>query len=149
MGALPILRIGDLKPIEKYGLCEITVYSGYQEEYVTFCTPECRKAIDSYLEYRKRCGENIIEDSPLLREQFNPVDIFKVKYARPITIQTIAKTLRYKLVQSGIREIKKTGDYSGARYRKEIPMIHGFRKFFNTTLMNSDVHPLFKELTKS
>jgi hypothetical protein len=29
---------------------------------------------------------------------------------------------------------------------KDIPLIHGFRKFFNTTLMNADVHPTFKKL---
>lgn len=32
------------------------------------------------------------------------------------------------------------------KVKKEIPMAHGFRKFFNTALMNSDVHPSFKKL---
>jgi hypothetical protein len=32
------------------------------------------------------------------------------------------------------------------QHRKQIPMAHGFRRFFNTALMNADVHPSFKKL---
>jgi hypothetical protein len=30
--------------------------------------------------------------------------------------------------------------------KNDIPMAHGFRRFFNTALMNADVHPSFKKL---
>ena len=36
-----------------------------------FCTPECAKAIDTYLEFRERCGEKIGPDSPLFRKDFD------------------------------------------------------------------------------
>lgn len=152
LGALPELKVGDLELIDvdlgKFQLYKITVYQGYNEEYISFCTPECTKVINSYLEYRQRFGEKITNDSPLIREQFNPDDPLKAKYPKSITIQTIAKTLTKKLVQNGIRIVKQTGkgEYSGARFRKDIPLIHGFRKFFNTALMNADIHPVFKEL---
>ena len=39
-----------------------------------------------------------------------------------------------------------TENQSRGKTRKEIPLNHGFRKFFNTALMNADVHPSFKKL---
>lgn len=169
MGALPGLKIGDLELItggaagavagSNFQLYQITVYQGYNEEYITFCTPECTKAIESYLKYRERSGEKFTDDSPLIREQFNPNESFKAKYARPISIQTITKTLKLYLffnnynderrfIQSGLRTVIHTGDHTGSkmRNRKDVPLIHGFRKFFNTALMNADVHPVIKEL---
>jgi hypothetical protein len=54
VGAIPLLKIRNLEKIEKYQLYKITVYENEDEEYITFCTPECARAIDSYLEYRGR-----------------------------------------------------------------------------------------------
>ena len=55
LATLPQLKIEDLILIEPDpGIYQITVYQGYKEEYITFCTPECTKVINSYLEYRKR-----------------------------------------------------------------------------------------------
>jgi len=150
LAALPEIKIGDLRLIDdSFQLYEITVYEGYREEYVTFCTPECTKAIKSYLEYRERSGEKLTDDSPLIREQFNPLEPLRVKHARPVSYKTIQKILRDKLVQSGERTMVHTGPRSpglGARLRKDIPLIHGFRKFFNTALLNADVNPITKEL---
>jgi integrase len=47
-GALHSLRIRDLEKIDD--VYKVTVYSGDKEEYLTFCTPECAKEIDTYLE---------------------------------------------------------------------------------------------------
>lgn len=72
VGAIPTLKLRNLEKIEKYNIYKITVYENEVEEYITYCTPECRIAIDSYLEYRRRHGEHPIkEDSPLIREEFN------------------------------------------------------------------------------
>jgi hypothetical protein len=46
VGALSLLKIRNLEKIDKYSLYKITVYENEYEEYVTFCTPECAKAID-------------------------------------------------------------------------------------------------------
>lgn len=65
VGALPCLKIRNLERIEKYGLYKITVYEGEDEEYITYCTPECARAIDSYLDYRQRHGERPLKtDAP-------------------------------------------------------------------------------------
>ena len=53
-------------------LYQIHVYDySTSEDYYTFCTPECRKAIDNYLDNRRRDGERITRVSPLLRAEYN------------------------------------------------------------------------------
>ena len=52
IGALQTVRIGDLERIDN--LYKIIVYRGDKEEYFTFTTPECAKAIDTYLDFRKK-----------------------------------------------------------------------------------------------
>jgi integrase len=50
VGAIPLLRIRDLEPIDKYNLYKVNVYARSKKHaYFSFCTPECRKAIDDYL----------------------------------------------------------------------------------------------------
>jgi hypothetical protein len=63
IGAVPSLRVGNLEKVEE--IYKITVYERSNEEYYTFCTPECVMAIDNYLGYRKRYGEKINDNSPL------------------------------------------------------------------------------------
>jgi hypothetical protein len=36
------LKIKHLQNIEQYNLYKITVYENEEEEYITFCTPECK-----------------------------------------------------------------------------------------------------------
>jgi hypothetical protein len=79
--AIPFLKVRNLGRIDKYSLYKITVYENEDEEYITFCTPECAKVIDSYLEFRQRHGERIKEDSPLIREEFDIND--EIHAARP------------------------------------------------------------------
>jgi integrase len=108
IGAVPPLRMEHLTKIEKYNLYQITVYSGYPEEYVCFCTPEATKAIDEYLAYRERCGEPITPKSLLFREQFDINDLEQVrKRAKPISDTTISEALRKILHKSGILPIDK------------------------------------------
>jgi hypothetical protein len=78
MGAIPLLKIRNLIKIEKYNLYQINVYENSKKSnYKTFCTPECTSVIDSYLQYRKHAGEILKPESPLIREQFNPLEEFK------------------------------------------------------------------------
>lgn len=78
IGAVPLLKIRNLEKVN-LGYChgddqdiyKIIVYKGDREEYSTFCTPECAKEIDLYLEYGKRRGENITDDSYLIVKKFS------------------------------------------------------------------------------
>jgi hypothetical protein len=65
--ALSGLRRKHLKYIEKYWLYQITTYPKAKES----CTPECATAINNYFDYRRRCGETINDESPVIRDAFN------------------------------------------------------------------------------
>jgi len=61
-----------------------------KNRYHTFCTPECRKAINNYLDFI----EHITEKSPLLKIEFDKNDIFQVaNKISPLSISTIKNAL--------------------------------------------------------
>lgn len=104
---------------------------------MTFCTPECAKEIDQYLEYRQRQGEKLTPNSPLFRTIFDPV--LQANRPKAINFQLIATMIQKQLDASGVRlptEIKQ---------RSELMQTHGFRKFFKTACINAGMNPLYSE----
>jgi integrase len=154
IGAIPSLRLSNLEKIEieiETSIYKITVYENDKEEYFTYCTPECSKAIDEYLGMRSRYGEKINNNNNtlLIREQFDIRDPFAI--SRPVKI--ISKTLETKLVElairSGIRKkqiLEENEKYLGSSFRKDVALCHGFRKFFTTQLVNSKLNPEIREM---
>lgn len=137
MGALHSLQIGDLTKLNDFSLLyKIQVYARTRDKYYTFCTPECYSAIQDYLDYRKRSGEDVSKDkSPLIREQFNPDNPFTINSPRFVSEKTIEYILTHALEQSGVR---KPG---------VVHMSHGFRKFFiNQCENNSPMKSLFVDV---
>ena len=146
-GSIPLLTIGDLTPIDKYGLYKITVYQGYTEEYFTFCTPESRKALDAYFDYRKRSGETLTDKSPVIREMFDKTDADKVKRPIPIAESTIYGIIHDLAEKAGLRKrIKiKKGQKLGS-VRHDSKLLHGFRKWFDTQTSNAGMNLLWVEM---
>jgi integrase len=137
VGALQSIRMHDLERIDN--LYKVTVYSGDREEYFTFCTPECAKEIDSYLEYRKRKGEKIGQESFLLVRKFSQVTEVKGK---PFKGKALPSILQHCIDNSGLRQI----DHQNRYKRKTIPIFHGFRKFFTKQLVDSKLSPEIREM---
>lgn len=125
IGALPLLRLRNLEDNK------ITVYENSNEEYITFCTPECSSAIDAYLDMRKRYGEKLTADSFLIREQFDIRD--PPKKSKAVKAETLARKIYDLSTRSGVRN-------------KELPICHGFRKFFTTQLVNTRINPEIREM---
>jgi uncharacterized membrane protein YheB (UPF0754 family) len=99
------------------------------------------------LQYRERCGEKLTPDSPLIREQFARHDGLKVRHPYPTNLGNMVSLVAETLFKAGIRHRDHmTENQTKGKARKEIPLNHGFRKFFNKALMNADVHPSFKKL---
>jgi len=81
IGAICELRIGHLLDTDQNSddqgnvnsskKMKVIVYQGTREEYYTFITHECKKALDVYLDFRRRYGEKLGLDSLLIREQFD------------------------------------------------------------------------------
>ena len=64
VGAVHPLLLKDLKKwvINRNYVYQVQVYSSSSKyRYYTFCTPACAKAIDNYLDIRKRYGEKLIK----------------------------------------------------------------------------------------
>lgn len=141
-GALPTLRLKDLERIHKYQLYKITVYKKEQEQYLTFCTPECAKAIDDYLAWRRRIGEQPSPNTILFRSEFDITCNIKIQRPRPIQPRSITRLIIDLLDYTGVRPII----HGAAKYNKTSLMTcHGFRKFFNTECINHNMNPLYAE----
>lgn len=115
-----------------HGIYKIRVYDeDVSKHHITFCSYECTLAIDSYLEFRKRCGERIGPESPLIRNQFNKNKQEEAENAKPMATHGTQMIIYYLLLDSGLR---KKPTESDAFKRKDVMMVHGFRKFFSTQL---------------
>lgn len=138
IGAVTELKLYDLKYREKEKFYQITVYSDSPKyTYYTFCTPECANYLNLYLEYRQNKGEKLVPDSPLIRNDH--------EIGEEIQSKSIQQRLYKILLKSGIRTRKKFTEET-RRKRTEIMCSHGFRKYFNTVCIESDMNLVSKEL---
>jgi integrase len=136
-GALAYLRIRDITKIDKYQVYKINVYKKEQEQYETFCTPECTNYIDQYLNWRQRLGEKLKPNSPLFRIVFDIAT--EINVPKQFTTHGISNII-YKLLEStGVRPPTET------RQRTELMQTHGFRKFFKTICINAGMNLLYSE----
>lgn len=112
------LTIGSLTEVGDgdQGIYRICVYENEPEEYVTFCSSEAKKAIDSYLSMRKRYGEDISKTHhPLIREAFDRRDPFAAAHPKPVTAHSMSYRLTELAEAAGIRT--RTQLESGQRDR--------------------------------
>jgi hypothetical protein len=123
-------------------LYKITVYSGDNEEYFTFCTPEAANEIDTYLDFRKRHGEKLIGDSFLVTKKFDTNLTIEGFIGQPFGKKSLPVILEDYIRNSGLRNI----DHVNPHKRKEVPRLHGFRKFFTTQCINAKLNPEIREL---
>jgi integrase len=141
IGAIPLLRLRNVEKVDS--VYKIIVYEGTNEQYYTFCTPECASFIDAYLEHRKQNGENLHKDSFLIRDQFDITDIEQIRNrSKGITLHTIKVIVNTALIKSGVKVVNHTPNYT----RKEVAKSHGFRKFFTTQCVNSRINPEIREM---
>lgn len=139
VGAISKMRLKDLEPIDKYNIYKISVYSkSRNSRYFSFCTPECRKSIEDYLDYRRRWGERITEDSPLFRVDFNP-QTDRSNIVKPIFYYRSQHIVRKILLDTGLRKIAT----EGKTQRSHIMGNHGCRKFFETNAFKAGMDHMY------
>ncbi|MGC1134459.1 MAG: hypothetical protein WA941_16645 [Nitrososphaeraceae archaeon] len=130
--------LGSLHKIElkEYSshIYKIIVYEQEQQEYYTFTTIECAQAIDLYLDYRKRFGEELRPNSPLVREQFDTTDKFKVSRPQFLSIVSFRVMMDRMLLLAGLRNRSK-----GYRNLHNVMCSHGFRKFTITQMKKAQL----------
>ena len=100
-------------------------------------TPECSKAINDYLDFRKKSGEKINDKSPLIREQFNIDDLGKIRNGVHFLCRdAYSNIVRHALIKACLREVNHN---YGGRHRHKITAADGFRKFFTNQLIEADI----------
>lgn len=135
------LTVGSLKEVNDGKLYQITVYENEPEEYVTFCSSECKSlGIDPYLKIRERYSEIITAKSPLIREQFDRRDPFAAAHPKPVTPAVLTKKLVAMAESVGIRNRSQLAKgQKSASVLQHIPVCNGMRRFFSTTLYDSGI----------
>lgn len=103
IGAISGLTVGNLKPIPNHSLYRIHVYaSSKRDQYFTYCTPECKETIDRYLDFRRRQGETIKDNSPVIRELFNVHGPYFIDAPRPASKDILQRALEKALHLEGV-----------------------------------------------
>jgi len=135
VGAIPIMRVKDLEPIDSHKIYKVTYYPKSKKfRYYSFCTPEARSVIDSYLDWRRRQGERLTEESPLFRKEFNGKAAHGI--IEPMSYETIRYYMKRLLENTGLRGPTKEGP------RQLYPVMenHGLRKFFETNAFRAGMN---------
>ena len=102
-------------------------------DYITFMNEEACKYLKEYLELRKRYGEEITDESPLIRMY----DVKKkANDVRPPTPESVSRAVR--------RIMKKAGIITDNEKRHQLRP-HSLRKFFKTQLSARGVPPEYVE----
>lgn len=86
----------DLEPIDSYNIYKITYYpKSKKSRYFSFCTPESRKAIDDYVDWRRRFGARLNEDSD------SP--LFVSRNSKPMSVSGLRLHIMRMLRHAGLR----------------------------------------------
>ena len=142
------MKLKHLQKIQSHNLnlYKFTIYENTNDEYITFCTPECATLIDQYLAQRKAAGE-IIDDkeSYLIRNDFDFIFKSRVRSARKTSISALNVIMSRILFKTELRQVNYLTENS--RYKRHSKAgFHAFRKYFNTCLVNADVNVSIKEM---
>jgi hypothetical protein len=131
VGAWEYLRWKHIEPIQRDGkviAAKITVYAGENEQYYSFMTPEAFQSLQEWMDYRKRCGEEVTGESWVMRTLWNTTDPKSdVKVTNKMGFAAIRALVERALKAQGLR----TG-IAKVAHRHEFKTNHGFRKFFQT-----------------
>ena len=143
VGAWDYLQWKHVVPVEKEGkivAAKIIVYAGEDEEYFSFITLEAYRELEKWIEYRIQSGEDITDNSWLMRNIWNT----KKGYTRglvgaPLKLKSegVKRLIDDALWTQGIRKRLTEG-----KKRHEFQVDHGFRKWFKTRCEMSGMRPI-------
>lgn len=123
IGTLQDLKIKHLSNMSD-NCKSVLFYEGTNEEYLGFLTSEASNVVEEYLEERRKDGEKIEQNSPVLRSSYQ-LGMQKVKPMSTASAKMIANRLANSIARNK----------QGTRYA--VMAAHGFRKRFNTILKNN------------
>jgi integrase len=131
VGAIDYLTWRDVEPIIEAGevvSARLIVYRGDSEEYQTFITPECYRALLDYRRRREAIVEKVVPTSPLIRDMWDDERYRPHKNEDP----KVARPLNSKVVRNLVRKLLWKLELRSPDGKHEFKQVHGFRKFFKT-----------------
>jgi hypothetical protein len=144
LGAWDYLRWRDIEPIRREAeivAAKVIVYAGDSEEYFSFMTPEAYYELGKWMGYRNECGENIDDNSWVMRQLWNTKQGHyhqgTMKDPDKLKPPGVKRLIEDSLWTQGIR---KKSDLKRKRY--EFQTDHGFRKWFKTRCEISGMKPI-------
>lgn len=146
-GGIVDLRIKDLQHIPKFDIYKITVYAKTPQQYYTFCTPETKKAIDDYIQWRSRLGEKVTENSVLFRVEFDIRTHYEIRNnIRKLKATSIFSIVRDLAHELGLKQTHHLIENERlGKSRSSVMTCHGFRKFFDSTCTSNGMDKLYVE----
>jgi hypothetical protein len=134
VGAWDYLKWGNLIPVEKDGqivAAKVIVYTGEDDCYLSFTTPSAYNEVLSWMRYRETCGENITEESWVMRDLWDTnAAISKGLVTCPKQLQSVGirRLMERALRAQGLR----TRKMENGKKRYPFSETHSFRKYFKT-----------------
>ena len=112
----------------------LLIYRGDPESYWTHLTPEACNYLKQYKElWKSQVGRYPSSEDPLLK-------ITKISHVKRLNAFGVKKRIERLSKKIGIRDKMPKG-----KRRYDVPLAHGFRKYFNTMLRRAKVDYLDKE----
>jgi len=146
IGTILGLKVGDVDFDSYPDIAKVTVYrapgrklTGKKRFFITFISSEAKKTLLEYLEYRKRCGEQITPESSLI------ATIKVMGFGEYRRIKTEPKTYNWLVrtfEQQWARILKRAGLAKKGRKFFELHF-HTLRKFFETRCIQAGVKTNF------
>ena len=131
---------------ETRGRCRgLIIYAGEPEQYFTFITPEAYNALEEWMEFRKRAGENVTKDSWLMRNLWDCRGATTGKGVATIPSKLAVNGLS-ALTQNAIRTQGLRTKLEPGKRRYEIRAHQGFRKYFKTHAEHAGMKPIHVEI---
>lgn len=133
LGAWDYLRWRHVRPIynnDDLLAARIVVYAGEEEQYAAYISPEAYNALADWMNFRRKSGETINEDSWVMRNLWD----------NRVTKGKGWATIPKKLKSSGVKSLVENAIWTQGLRRKlppgkrrqEFQADHGFRKFFKS-----------------
>lgn len=137
-GGHGFMRFKDIDERKENGqviAARLTVYPGEREQYTTFVTPEAWAALEAYRDDRRKHGEVVGPDSPVLRDKY-----VRIRDRGYVGAANKPKPLERDAIKSMISDLEKAAKVrpkrSGRSY--EWKEVHGFRKWFKNRIQNPE-----------
>ena len=135
----PCLRWGDITPIHDHKTKQLVAASlkAYNNKagrwYTTFITPEAYRALEEYMEHRRKGGETIGHESPVIRDLMSDdTGARRRNYAKPNRPVALSSALVKRVIEKAIKWAEIRSPLQPGQRRHPFKATHGFRKYFDT-----------------